>query len=75
MACPAAAGVAAMIRGYFPYLTATQVRGVLMKTSILNDKVITIPGGATLGKMTDVSISGGFINAASAVRFLLKEQK
>jgi subtilisin family serine protease len=75
MACPAAAGVAAMIRGYFPYLTATQVRGVLMKTSILNDKVITIPGGATLGKMTDVSICGGFINAASAVRFLLKEQK
>lgn len=75
MACPAAAGVAAMIRGYFPSLTATEVRELLMKTAIRYDKVITIPGGATSGKMTDVSISGGFINAASAVRFLLQEQK
>ncbi len=71
MACPAAAGVAAMIRGYFPELTAVQVREILMKTSIPYEKTITIPG-AKAGKMTDLSISGGFINAASAVRSLLK---
>ncbi len=71
MACPAAAGVAAMIRGYFPELTAVQVKELLMKTSIPYAKNITIPG-AKAGKMTDLSISGGFINAASAVRSLLK---
>jgi subtilisin family serine protease len=71
MACPAAAGVAAMIRGYFPELTAVQVKELLMKTSIPYAKNITIPGSKA-GKMTDVSISGGFINAASAVRSLLK---
>lgn len=71
MACPAAAGVAALIRGYFPELSASQVKEVLMKTAIRSDAVITIPGGG-VGKMVDVSITGGFINAASAVRFLLK---
>ena len=71
MACPAAAGVAALIRGYFPELSASQVKEVLMKTAIRSDAVITIPGGGA-GKMRDVSITGGFINAASAVKFLLK---
>jgi hypothetical protein len=60
-----------MIRGYFPELTAVQVKELLMKTSIPYAKNITIPGSKA-GKMTDVSISGGFINAASAVRSLLK---
>ena len=76
MACPAAAGVAAMIRGYFPELTAAQVKEVLMKTSIPYTKTITIPGaekGKEKGTMKDVSISGGMINAASAVEFLLKK--
>lgn len=74
MACPAAAGVAAIIRGYFPELSAKEVREVLMKTAVRYDKTIIIPG-ATAGKMSDVSITGGFINAAKAVEFLLNESK
>jgi subtilisin family serine protease len=76
MACPATAGVAALIRGYFPELTAAQVKEVLMKTSIPYKKTISIPGKSGKegkGKMNDVSISAGFVNAASAVQYLLNK--
>jgi subtilisin family serine protease len=76
MACPATAGVAALIRGYFPELTAAQVKEVLMKTSIPYKKTISIPGKSGKegkGKMNDVSISEGFVNAAAAVQYLLNK--
>ncbi|MEY4571196.1 MAG: hypothetical protein RLZ10_389 [Bacteroidota bacterium] len=74
MASPAAAGVAAIIRGYFPELSAEEVRNVLMKTVTKTNKKIRIPGlsgGKAKGQMNDVCIASGFINAESAVRFLL----
>jgi len=78
MASPAAAGVAAIIRGYFPELTAEQVREVLMETVVITTKKITIPGrkkNESVGVMKDVSISGGFINAERAVSYLLSKEK
>jgi subtilisin family serine protease len=52
MACPATAGVAAMIRGYFPELTAAQVRELLMNTSVKYKKTIQIPSAKKSGEMT-----------------------
>jgi len=77
MASPVAAGVAAIIRGYFPELTAEQVRDVLMKTVSTTTKKIVIPGrqkDKSSGLMKDVSISGGFINAEKAVTYLLSKE-
>lgn len=76
MACPATAGVAALIRGYFPELTAAQVKEVLMKTAIPYTKTISIPGKEgkeATGTMKDVSISAGFVNAAAAVEYLMNK--
>jgi subtilisin family serine protease len=75
MACPATAGVAALIRGYFPELTAEQVREVLMKTTTPYTKKIVIPGTKTKGTMKQLSISGGFVNAENAVNYLLNTKK
>jgi len=78
MASPVAAGVAAIIRGYFPELTAEQVRDVLMETVVSTTKNIAIPGrkkNESVGLMKDVSISGGFINAERAVSYLLSKEK
>jgi cell wall-associated protease len=73
MACPAVAGVAAIIRGYFPNLSAEQIREVLMKTVTPYTKKVIIPGEkkktSTLHKMC---ISGGFINTEKAVIYLLE---
>ena len=75
MACPATAGVCAMIRGYFPELTADQVREVLMKTAVKSKKKIIIPGTSNKGFMKEVAISEGFVNAHAAVQFLLEQKK
>lgn len=71
MACPATAGVAALIRGYFPELTAEQVREVLMKTAVPYKKKIVIPGTKKKAKVKDISITGGFVSAEKAVEYLL----
>lgn len=78
MACPATAGVAAMIRSYFPELKAHEVKELLMKTATPYTKTITIPGaekGKNKGTMQNVSISGGFVNSAAAVEYLLQNKK
>jgi subtilisin family serine protease len=71
MACPATAGVCAMIRGYFPELTAEQVREVIMNSSVQYKKKVRIPGTKTKATMNDLSISGGFVNTERAVQYLL----
>jgi len=88
MACPSVAGVAAVIRGYFPDLTAPEIKKVLIETCTpykkdvmqpgygyaKNSKGVMIPDGEMV-KMTDLCVSGGFINAHCAVKQLLKEEK
>lgn len=73
MACPATAGVAAIIRGYFPELSASEVRDVLMKTVVVYSKEILIPSANKSAKMNETCITGGFVNAAEAVEYLLKK--
>lgn len=73
MACPATAGVAALIRSYFPELTAAQVREVLMQTTAKNNKKVVAPNGEKV-KMKEICITGGFVNAANAVSYLLEKK-
>ncbi|MFM7595677.1 MAG: S8 family peptidase [Flavobacteriales bacterium] len=71
MACPATAGVAALIRSYFPTLTAVQVKEVLMKTTTPYKKKARIPGSKEKKKLNQLCITGGFVNAANAVNYIL----
>jgi subtilisin family serine protease len=87
MACPSVAGVAAIIRSYFPELTAAEVKDVLMKTVVPYKGKVLLPGGEIVeGKkgpeqkdvkvsMADLSISGGFVNVNNAVKYLLENGK
>lgn len=68
MASPVVAGVAAMLRSYYPTLSAPQVRQVIM------DSVIKMPGKTLLPgskkkkvKYTKLCVSGGIVNAYKAV--------
>jgi subtilisin family serine protease len=74
MACPATAGVCALIRGYFPELSAEEVRELLMNSAVQYKKKVRIPGTKTKAKMKDVSISGGFVNAEKAVTYILEKK-
>ena len=44
MACPSTAGVAAIIRGYFPELKAEEVKAVMMKTVVQGTEKVNVPG-------------------------------
>ena len=47
MASPAAAGVAAIIRSYYPELSATQVKDIMIKSVIKQDGEVSKPGSST----------------------------
>lgn len=72
MASPIAAGVAALIRSYFPDLTAKQVRKILMASAVKESSKVTVPGIKTEAKISDISVSGGMINSYEAVKLASK---
>ena len=69
MASPVVAGVAAVIRSYFPALSASQVKYAIEKSAVADQSItVTRPGTKEMIKMTDLCISGGWINAYNAVK-------
>lgn len=76
MASPSTAGVAAVIRGYFPELKANEVREVLMKTVVPYKRKVKVPGKRKeKKKLSELCISGGFVNTNNAVKELLGQGK
>ena len=74
MASPMTAGVAALLRSYFPKLTAVQVKEILMKSSYRPDITVRKPGRSTQTiPFKNLSRSGGLLNAYEAVKMALSE--
>ena len=70
MASPVVAGIAAIIRSYYPNLTAVQVKDVIMRSVVkVNQKVKIKEEGETLRvKLSDICVSGGVVNAYNAIQ-------
>ena len=69
MASPVTAGVAALVLSYFPELKADQLKDILMKSvRSLNNLRVYQPGTGEEVKFSSLSVSGGIINAAEAVK-------
>jgi subtilisin family serine protease len=69
MASPAVAGVAAMVRSYYPELSASQVKHILMNSGIKVDKQVKLPGSQDeLVPFSDLSVSGRVLNAYNALK-------
>lgn len=68
MASPAAAGVAAILRSYYPELSAKQIKSV-METSVVkqNDGEVYKPGTTEKVAFTELCVSGGIVSAPNAV--------
>lgn len=66
MASPICAGVAALIRMYYPTLTAAQVKDILMRTVTRCEQECKFFHGTF--KFADLSISGGMLNAYKAMK-------
>ncbi|WP_148868482.1 S8 family peptidase [Tenacibaculum adriaticum] len=75
MASPSTAGVAALIRSYYPQLSASQVKHILMNSGTKIDLMVTKPGSQSrenpegeLVPFSDLSVSGRVVNAYNALR-------
>lgn len=68
MAAPSTAGVAAIVMSYYPELTARQVKEVLAgSTRKFGDLQVRQPGSDEMVKFSDLSITGGLVNAGQAI--------
>ena len=70
MASPVTAGVAAMLLSYFPELSATDIKDILMKSvRTFDGLMVTKPGTKDeMVNFTELSSSGGIVNAYEAVK-------
>ena len=66
MAAPVVAGVAAMLRSYFPKLTAVQVKEILLSTTTPLNTMVKQPGSDDLVSFSELSVSDGIVNAKAA---------
>ena len=67
MASPVTAGVAAVLRSYFPELTAEQVKEIVMDSVEPLDVKVKKPGSKTLVPFSELSATGGVVNVYKAV--------
>ena len=67
MAAPAVAGVAAIIRSYFPKLTAPQVKKILMDSGVQTTNTVMVAGDpSNTKKFPEISKSGKMVNLYNA---------
>ena len=69
MAAPVVAGVAAVLRSYFPTLTAVQVKNILMSSVTRVNQNVIVPGSNDMKKpFSSLSVSGGVVNVEAAIK-------
>ncbi|NMH28446.1 S8 family peptidase [Flavobacterium silvaticum] len=67
MAAPNVAGVAALIRSYYPSLTASQVKQILMNSGVATDMTLTFGNKHEKRKLAEACRSGKIVNAYNAL--------
>jgi subtilisin family serine protease len=73
MAAPAVSGVAALIRSYYPKLSAVQVKQILMQSGLTTKTELLVPGqNGKTARFNEVAKSGKMLNAYNAL--LLADQ-
>ena len=73
MASPATAGVAALLKSYFPNLTAAQIKKIILDSSVRVPELrVKKPGTEEIVKFEDLSATGGIVNAYNAVKMAME---
>ena len=74
MAAPSTAGVAALVRSYYPKLSASQVKHIIMNSGLKINFEVIKPGSSSRqnpkGEMvtfSELSVSGRVVNAYNAL--------
>ena len=68
MAAPAVSGVAALIRSFYPKLSAVQVKQILMQSGLTTKTALLVPGqNGKTARFNEVAKSGKMLNAYNAL--------
>jgi len=67
MASPVVAGVAAVLRSYFPTLKAEQVRSIIMESASPHNTNVKQPGTGEIVNFSTLSVTGGVVNMKNAI--------
>lgn len=73
MAAPCVSGVAAILREYFPKLSAEDVKKILTETVTKINFKVPMPGYNKMVNYSDLCVTGGVVNAYKAVELALKK--
>ncbi len=70
MAAPVVAGLAALIRSYYPKLTAVQVKDIILKSVVkVNHNVTYLKGAEPVSvPFSEICLTGGIVNAYNALK-------
>lgn len=69
MAAPVVAGLAAILRSYYPELSATEVKQIILNSVTKVDQKVKIKKDGSTKKvyLDEISVSGGIVNAYNAI--------
>ena len=74
MASPACVGLAALVKSYFPSLTTTELKEIIMASAVkTNGLSVKKPGGDDKITFDNLSQTGGVINAYNAVKLAIEK--
>ncbi len=72
MASPVVAGVAALLRSYYPTLTAAQIKQIIIESAVVVEGEVNKPGSDEMVSLSELSKTGGVINVVEAVKLAEK---
>ncbi len=75
MSTPIVSGVAALLFSYFPLLSVKQVKKILLKSTFKSNQVVNKPQTKTSVRFDSLSVSGGIVNAYTAVKMAIELTK
>lgn len=73
MAAPVVAGVAAVLKAYFPQLSAAQLKQIILQSAVPYHTKVTQPGSKTLVDFATLSRTGGIVNLYAAVQLAAQQ--
>lgn len=76
MAAPAVTGVAALLKSYFPMLKAEEIKDIILTSATRFPELkVSRPGSNVLIPFSDLSQTGGVVNAYEAVKLAIERTK
>lgn len=75
MAAPMVSGLAALLRSYFPEFNARQIKSIIEDSAIRENVRVEQPGTREMVSFSELSRTGGYVNAYEAVKLAIERSK